>query len=56
MDREINEPIKFTYDKHCEICGEKIDIWTQPMCYDCLEALKELILEKKEYIKKYKKT
>ena len=55
MDRELNKPIKITYNKDCQVCGETIDAFTQVMCEDCMEALKELILEKKEYIKKHKK-
>lgn len=54
--REKNLPLQFKYSKPCQMCGDNVDdIWTQPLCDGCLEALKELILEKKEYIKKYKK-
>jgi uncharacterized OB-fold protein len=40
-------------DTLCEVCGEKT-LPTAMICNDCFEVLKELILERKEYIKKYK--
>lgn len=56
IKKDLNLPLQFKCSKPCQICGDKVDdIWTQPLCDGCLEALKELILEKKEYIKKYKK-
>jgi hypothetical protein len=51
---DMNYKIKTSFCKNCEICGEHIDGWSQPTCKECFEALKELILERKEYIKKYK--
>lgn len=49
-----NIKIKTRLGKDCEICGEHIDDWNKPICVGCLEAIKELVLERKEYIKKYK--
>jgi len=45
--------MKFVDDTLCEVCGEKT-IPSAMICQDCFEVLKELILERKEYIKKYK--
>jgi hypothetical protein len=44
--------IKTSFGKDCEICGEHIDVWSKPTCDDCLETLKEIILERKEQKKK----
>jgi hypothetical protein len=55
MKGELNLPLQYKYPKPCQICDEQIDDdWTQPLCDSCLEALKEVILERREYIKKYK--
>jgi len=45
--------MKFVDDTLCEVCGEKT-IPSAMICQDCFEVLKELILKRKEYIKKYK--
>jgi len=38
----------------CSFCGDKTEGVGKFICEECSNALKELILEKKEYIKKYK--
>lgn len=43
-----NIKIKSYFGRDCEICGEHIDDWNKPMCVSCLDALKELILERKK--------
>lgn len=39
--------IKSRLGKDCEFCNEHIDDWNKPICDGCLEALKELVLERK---------
>lgn len=51
---DINYKIKTSFGKSCEICGEQTDGWSYPTCNECMEALKELVIERKEYIKKHK--
>jgi len=38
----------------CSFCGDKTEGIGKFICEECSNALKELVLEKKEYIKKYK--
>ena len=40
--------------RDCEFCGEKVKEEFQPVCDDCREALKDLVLERKKYNNKYK--
>jgi len=42
-----NIKIKSRIGKDCEICGEHIDEWNKPICDECFDILKQLILEKK---------
>ena len=51
---EINYPLDYKIIRDCEFCGEKVKEEFQPICDDCKEALKDLVLERKKYNNKYK--